>query len=426
MSQYKHGVYVRENPTRLVTPNLAESAMPVMVGVAPVHRLPEDTEVPVNVPRLLFSMSDFEAQFGVPDEDDEPADFTLWQAARVYFDRYRVTPIVAVNVFDPAKHVSAGEDGTDRPDPTAVTANDIIGGTGESGRRTGLALIDEVFPRFRLTPGIIMAPQFSKTPAVAKAIETSCKNISGFFRATGLIEISDEVTRHTDAPAWLNDNNLCDKDGNTLAMFGDCLYAGEQVPGSAHLAGCLGGRDQEEDGVPYWSRSNYQMECEGMVHAGRELHLTPLEANYLNGQGIITGLNMIGGLRLWGDQTTAYPGVTDVKEASIPIRRMFSWVGNTLILTCWQHVSSPVRRRFVENVQDVVNTWLNGLSGSGYILGVSCSFEGADNPTLDIMDGKVRWHVRMAPPSAGRELEFILEYDPSYLNTLFATSALTA
>lgn len=46
----------------------------------------------------------------------------------------------------------------------------------------------------------------------------------------------------------------------------------------------------------------------------------------------------------------------------------------------------------------------------------------ADNPTLDLMDGIVRWHVYVTPPSAAREITFILEYDPAGLDNLFVTT----
>jgi phage tail sheath protein FI len=233
--------------------------------------------------------------------------------------------------------------------------------------------------------------------------------------------VPDTVTKYTDVPAWLDDSNL--KAPNLLCMFGSGVYNGVVEPGSIHLAGAIGGRDATTDGIPFWSPSNFTLECEGIVHAGRELHLTPDEAAYLNSQGIVTGINMIGGLKCWGDQTTAYPGVTDVKDSSIPIRRMFTWIGNTLVLTSWQFVSSPVRRRLVETVQDTFNIWLNGLTAREYILGGRVTFEQADNPTTDLMDGKVRWHVYITPPQAARELTFILEYDPAYLKTLFGASS---
>jgi hypothetical protein len=35
------------------------------------------------------------------------------------------------------------------------------------------------------------------------------------------------------------------------------------------------------------------------------------------------------------------------------------------------------------------------------------------------MDGKIKFHVYITPPSPAREIDFILEYDPDYLETLF-------
>lgn len=413
---YRHGVYIEEKATSLVTPVEVNSALPVIVGTAPVHNLPEGVEVPVNKPILLYNMPDFEAQLGKPTVNETSAAFTLYEAAQVYFMRYKVAPIVVVNVFDPALHVDAD----DQPDVSDVTATDIIGGV-TGGVRTGLALVEEVFPRFRLVPGQVLAPGFSSTPAVALAIGAACREICGHFRATGIFEVPASVKLYTDVPAWINDNNLTDP--NLICMFGSPVYNGTAEHGSIHLAGVIGQRDAENSGIPFWSPSNKKLQCEGMSHAGQALHLTPTEAAYLNGNGIVTGLNMIGGLMAWGDQTTAYPGNTDVKDTSIPIRRMFSWVANTLVLTSWQYVSNPLRRRMIETVQDTFNVWLNGLVGREFLLGGRVTFEMADNPKSDLLGGKVRWHVYLAPPQAARELNFVLEYDPSYLNTLYGLTA---
>ena len=35
------------------------------------------------------------------------------------------------------------------------------------------------------------------------------------------------------------------------------------------------------------------------------------------------------------------------------------------------------------------------------------------------MDGVIRFHTWMTPPSPARQIENILEYDPSYIQTLF-------
>ena len=112
MSQYRHGVYIEEKATGLVTPVEVDSALPVIVGTAPVHNLAEDVSRPVNEPKLIYSLPDFVAQFGAPGADESASDYTLYEAANLYFGRYKVAPIVAVNVFDPDRHTTGEGEGT--------------------------------------------------------------------------------------------------------------------------------------------------------------------------------------------------------------------------------------------------------------------------------------------------------------------------
>ena len=69
---------------------------------------------------------------------------------------------------------------------------------------------------------------------------------------------------------------------------------------------------------------------------GSELSMHLLDANMLNSQGVITALNWIGGWRSWGNRTACYPANTDVKDMFISVRRMFDFIGNTIVLTVWQ------------------------------------------------------------------------------------------
>lgn len=411
---YRHGAFFDEVPTSLVTPVEVDSALPVVVGTAPVHHLPDGTPAPVNEPRLIYTVEDFVAQFGGLQTGESAHDYTLTEFVSVFIGRYAVAPVVCINVFDPATHT----DDEGNPDVAKVAAADIIGGVDAAGKRTGLALVDKVFPLFRKVPGQILAPGFSATPSVSIAIGAACESISGHFRAVGLGDLPGSIARPEDAPAWLNDNNLTDE--NLLLFFGTPTYDNAPEYGSSHLAAVMAQRDAENDGIPFWSPSNKRMLCQGLTHNGAELALTPMEAANLNGNGIVTGLNMVGGLVAWGDQTACYPGVTDVKDASIPIRRMFNWIGNTLVLTAWQKVSNPLRRRLISSICDTFNIWLNGLVAREFILGGRVTFEAKDNGKLDLMGGKVRFHVYVTPPTAAREIVFTLEYDPSYLETLFA------
>ena len=128
---------------------------------------------------------------------------------------------------------------------------------------------------------------------------------------------------------------------------------------------------------------------------------------------------MTAGWKCWGNRTGIYPSNTDVKDAFIPIRAMFNWLHNTLVLTWWQKVDYPLIRRQINTIVDSVNVWLNGLVGQEVILGGKCSFLEEENPATDLMDGIARFHIWWTPPSPAKEIEFITEYDPDNLATLF-------
>ena len=71
---------------------------------------------------------------------------------------------------------------------------------------------------------------------------------------------------------------------------------------------------------------------------------------------------------------------------------------------------------------DSANTYLNGLTGRGALLGGRVEFLEEDNPISAMADGKLQFRVYITPPSPARELEFTLQYDADYLNAVFEGS----
>lgn len=305
-------------------------------------------------------------------------------------------------------------------DPSAVDSADIIGGIdGTTGKATGLELINEVFPRFRLVPGQILAPKFSADSAVAAVMKAKASNINNHFKAITLSDIpTDTVTKYSDAPAWKNDNNITDPLQIAcwpMVQLGDAKYHL-----STQLAGVICKTDSENADIPYVSPSNKNLQMDSAVLSdGTEVWVGPESAAFLNGQGIVTALNFVGGWKAWGNRTAAYPASTDPKDTFAAIRRMFNWVGNTLVLTFWQRIDFPLNRRQIDTVVDSANIWLNGLTSQGYLLGGRVEFLDTENPVTDLADGIARFHVYLTPPSPNREIDFILEYDPAYLQSLF-------
>ena len=306
-------------------------------------------------------------------------------------------------------------------DPTSVDNDDIIGGVNvTTNKAEGLELVEEVFPRFGLVPGIIIAPGWSHNTGVAAVMKAKEHNIDGHFNAISICDIPTETVKsYTAASAWKNQNNYVDKD--CLLCWPLLTLDGKKYHISAQLASVMNYTDSQHDDIPYYSPSNKQLQADGACLAdGTEVFLNTAQAAYLNGQGIITALNFIGGWKSWGNRTTAYPSNTDVKDSFISNRRMFNWVGATLVTSYWAKIDDPANKRLIETIIDSANIWFNGLTAKGVLLGGRVEFREDENPTTDLIDGKLHFHVYMTPPSPAREIDFVQEYDPAYIATLFA------
>lgn len=304
-------------------------------------------------------------------------------------------------------------------DPTAVTASDVVGGVDANGISTGLQLVDEVFPRFRLIPGCIIAPKYSANSTVAAAMKAKTQNISGNFQAVALVDIpTGTVGSYTAAASYKNTNNL--DDSHLIVCYPKVSLGGVQYHLSTQAACLINSVDIDGGDIPYVSPSNHNLQCDTACLAdGTEIFYTQTQANYLNGNGIITALNFVGGWKLWGNRTSTYPGSTDPKDSFIPIRRMFNWISNTLVTTFWSKIDNPLNRNLIESVIDSANIWFNGLQSRGAILGGRVELLSTDNTTTELMDGIIRFHVFVTPASPAREITFIQEYDPSYISELF-------
>ncbi|QWU15678.1 hypothetical protein SAMN04487895_12723 [Paenibacillus sophorae] len=479
---FKHGVLIVEQATSVLAPTEATSGIPFVVGTAPINLA--SAAVAVNTPVLAYTYAEAVAALGYSDYWSK---YTLCEAIYSHFVLYGMSPMILVNVLDPATHKTtvapaalavsnrvatlavggvllpslivkssdgattyvSGTDytaafdddghvvittkstgaipavaaslqvGYDKLDPSAVDSDDIIGGVTLEGAYTGLELVNQVYPRFGILPDLLLAPGFSQLPAVAAVMKAKGGNINGNFKAVALTDL-DASEAYTDAAAWKSDNSYTGNlqiDTYPKVTLGDKTYWF-----STHLAGRIAATDTDNGGIPYVSPSNKPLQIDGAVLAdGTPLYLGMDQAAYLNSQGIVTALNLgTSGWKAWGNQTGAFPGVTDPKDAMIPIRRMFNWIGNSIILTYLQKVDDPMNKRLIEAVTDSLNIWLNGLTATGALLGGRVEFRASENPVTDLMAGKIKFHLFITPPPAAQEIDFVLEYDTTYLAALVA------
>lgn len=86
-------------------------------------------------------------------------------------------------------------------DPSAIKAKEIIGGIdGETGKKTGLEAVADVFPKYRKVPSLLLAPKWSTDSTVAAVIEAKARKINGHFQAMGLVDLdTTKVKKYGDA-----------------------------------------------------------------------------------------------------------------------------------------------------------------------------------------------------------------------------------
>ena len=273
--------------------------------------------------------------------------------------------------------------------------------------------IDLCLSMFGIVPDLIVAPGFSESSTVAAAMAAKAGAINGIFKGRAIVDI--DAATYTAAITAKNGGSY---DETEIVMW-PCGKLGDKVlHGSTLEAGRISMTDTANSGVPYESPSNKTVSIDGLcLNDGTEVVLTKAQADILNAAGINTFINFIGGWKAWGNYTGCYPGNNDVKDYIIPIARMFDYVGNTLIKTFWGKVDNPMNRRLIDTILDSANIWLNGLVGRGYLLGGRVEMLESENPLTNLMAGQIVLHVYLTPPSPAQEIDFVLEYDASYVES---------
>lgn len=475
----KHGVFIVEEATALTVPISGRSSVQVVIGTAPVN-MAEDPAAVVNTPILANSAAEAMAAFGYS-TDMGKGKYTLCQTMYATNNIYQVSPVVYINVLDPARHKKSLEeaqypvsqmqavipvegvlingltvknaDGStaltlntdytaafnsdghlvltlieggagasaenltvsgEQIDPSAVTKTDIVGAYDPlTGKETGAEVIRQVFPKLGIVPGLLLAPGWSQEPEVGIALAAKAANINGVFKAMALLDLdTTKAKKYTDTKKVKEDSGFtspycyplwpCDK-------VGDLILAKSAVVGA--LVSYV---DASNDDVPSNSPSNTLLGVTGQCLAdGTEVTLDQDQGSTVNEYGVTTAINM-NGWKLWGNYTGAYPASTDAKDIWFPVRRMFNWQGNTFIQTYFSKVDDPMNTVLIESVVDSENIRCAAYAPDKWA-GAEIEYRADDNPTTDILAGKMTFRQRIAPYTPAQEIENILSYDTAML-----------
>lgn len=309
-------------------------------------------------------------------------------------------------------------------DPTQVKYTDIIG-SANGNSETGLQLVRQIYPTFGMTPGLLLAPGWSHYPTVAAALQAKCTEINGCFTCECLIDIatvSGIAEGESEVPYASNyadvktaKEKLGATSEHALACWPMAMVGEKKFYMSALMAALTQRLDANNDDVPSLYPSNKACGATATcLFNGTEATLDQDQANTVNSYGVSTMLNL-NGFKSWGNNTCAYPSTTDPKDRWFACRRFFSWAGNSFILTYFQKVDDPMNKRLIENVVDSANIAGNGYVARGYCAAYRMEYLEDENPTTDIMNGKITFHLYLAPYTPAEDIEAILEFDTDAL-----------
>lgn len=300
-------------------------------------------------------------------------------------------------------------------DPKTATVADVV---------DGVAQVDACLTAVGLVPDLIAAPGWSHNTVVAAVMATKAAAINGLFKGKAVIDADsgeDGVTEYSQLSGYKNKNNFVDVDQIIcwpMVQLGDYRFHL-----STQLCGLMATVDAGNRGIPYESPSNKNLKMDACVLAdGTPVNLTWNQVDLIAGSwGVVTAVNFLdSGWVAKGNYTACYPGNTDVKDQFIPVSRMFDFIGNTIIRTFWSKLDKPMTPALRDSILQTCNIWLGGLTGGGYLYGARAEMLAEENPLTSLLDGIITLHIYNAPPVPAQEIDFILEYDVSYMETALA------
>ena len=300
-------------------------------------------------------------------------------------------------------------------DPKTATVADVV---------DGVAQVDACLTAVGLVPDLIAAPGWSHNTVVAAVMATKAAAINGLFKGKAVIDADsgeDGVTEYSQLSGYKNKNNFVDVDQIMcwpMVQLGDYRFHL-----STQLCGLMATVDAGNRGIPYESPSNKNLKMDACVlKDGTPVNLTWNQVDLIAGSwGVVTAVNFLdSGWVAKGNYTACYPGNTDVKDQFIPVSRMFDFIGNTLIRTFWSKLDKPMTPALRDSILQTCNIWLGGLTGGGYLYGARAEMLAEENPLTSLLDGIITLHIYNAPPVPAQEIDFILEYDVSYMETALA------
>jgi phage tail sheath protein FI len=278
------------------------------------------------------------------------------------------------------------------------TLSNVIGGIDpETGQYLGVQAFLAAESEVKVTPRILIAPEFSHHPAVVAELMGVADRLRAVIIADGPNTSDTEAITYRErfgSPrVYLVD---------PWVKVWDTRSNGEVArPASARVAGLIAKSDSERGF--WWSPSN--REIYGITGTVRSVDFAlgdaNARANFLNAHEVATVIQK-DGFRLWGNRSCS----ADPKWAFLSVRRTADMINESLLRAHLWAVDRNITKTYLEDVLEGVNAYLRHLRTVGAIINGRAWADPALNSPDQIAQGKVYIDFDFTPPYPADHITF--------------------
>ncbi len=472
MGKYIHGAFAELEASQDYVSPAGVGTIPVYFGCAPLGQL-ADTQGKVNTPLLLHSWADAQRQIGYSDDWER---YGLCEAVYAHFRNsiQSVGPIVVVNALDPQQARSsvektaevqfskrsavlpgsnillssvripdkqAGVDFTAEysADGMQVLLHDLSGELGTTeihyyelhteqvDENRIIQAIKEGLPRvyyeLHEVPTILCAPGYSQHKTVYEALVNAAERINGHWYAYVNADLDSAALTSIDAA--IEAKHAYPVESGISSLLWPMARKGERIYHASVLQTVTMQRvDFNNGNLPYESPSNKAADVASLCLAdGSAINYDQTESNRLNAAGITTLVYWEGSWRMWGPHTAAFAyertSMMDARDIFDSNVRMVHYIANTFQRQYGNDVDKPMTRARKDSILNDFQARIDRWIADGALLEGNITFEEAENPLSDLVQGNFVFEVEGSTPIPGKNLSARVRWTAQGLSSLF-------
>lgn len=419
---YHHGPEIVENFTGSASVADVKAAVTYLQGTAPIQTLydtPAKRALMINQPIIVRTPADAVAAYGPA---SAAAGYSIPEALQAFFNKDQsgkgVGTIIVNNVFNPDVH----KDAQGQPDPSKVTAADMVGDYTVAGAATGMNVAYTCYNRFGFFPRRVIAPRFTGLAGLREKMLTVANNVRGhaiYDLPPGMTK--QQAVESRGVAGGFNTGSeravICYPQ---LSALDPVTGENSLQPYSQHFAGVWNMLAMQVG--PHRSPSNIAMP--DVAGTETDIHFMPgsyaSDTNLLNENGIVTTMTYYGsGIHTWGASSAAWPTVKN-QMAWLHGRAIMDVMEDAILFYALPYTDQWADPAIVNLIEERVRAYLRVKEADGWIYGGDFVFDRQKN-TAEQIANEGRVYYRLSSAVMGIMHRITIE---SFIDLNFVSTAL--